>query len=286
MGRMDGMVAIVTGSSRGLGRAIARQFGREGATVVASARPRSPTGLPGTPDDTAQAIEAGGGAAVSIPCDVSDKDQVEAMVDAVTDRYGRIDVLVNNAGIMVIGETLMEIDEGRWDLSMGANVRGPYLMCRRVVPVMMKQGRGSIINIGSRMGYDHLRGGGVLYSSSKAALHMFSRILAEELREHNIAVNILNPGQPGQRGVIGDSLGPARLAPEGGPGRGGALRRVPRPAGRIIHDGRDGRQGRVRPDVGPRLLRRVKPGPPAIASCTITGKPWTSRGDDGEPVSG
>ncbi len=200
MDRMKGMVAIVTGSSRGLGRAIAREFGREGATVVASARPQSPTGLPGTPEDTAKAIEAEGGTAVSMPCDVSEMAQVRAMADAVMDRYGKIDVLVNNAGIMVIGESIMEIDEARWDLSMGTNVRGPYLMCRRVVPVMMKQGRGSIINIGSRMGYDHLRGGGVLYSSSKAALHMFSRTLAEELREYNIAVNILNPGSLASEG--------------------------------------------------------------------------------------
>ena len=200
MDRMKGMVAIVTGSSRGLGRAIAREFGREGATVVASARPQSPTGLPGTPEDTAKAIEAEGGTAVSMPCDVSDMAQVRAMADAVMDRYGKIDVLVNNAGIMVIGESIMEIDEAQWDLSMGTNVRGPYLMCRRVVPVMMKQGRGSIINIGSRMGYDHLRGGGVLYSSSKAALHMFSRTLAEELREYNIAVNILNPGSLASEG--------------------------------------------------------------------------------------
>ena len=200
MDRMKGLVAIVTGSSRGLGKAIALEFGREGATVVASARPKSPTGLPGTPSDTAQAIEKDGGTAVSMPCDVSNMAQVRAMVDAVVDRYGKIDVLVNNAGIMVIGESIMEIDEARWDLSMGTNVRGPYLMCRRVVPVMMKQGRGSIINIGSRMGYDHLRGGGVLYSSSKAALHMFSRTLAEELREHNIAVNILNPGSLASEG--------------------------------------------------------------------------------------
>ena len=200
MDRMKGLVAIVTGSSRGLGKAIAMEFGREGATVVASARPKSPTGLPGTPDDTAQAIEKDGGTAVSMPCDVSDIEQVRAMVEAVMDRYGKIDVLVNNAGIMVIGESIMEIDEARWDLSMGINVRGPYLMCRRVVPIMMKQERGSIINIGSRMGYDHLRGGGVLYSSTKAALHMFSLTLAEELREHNIAVNILNPGSLASEG--------------------------------------------------------------------------------------
>lgn len=200
MDLMKGMVTIVTGSSRGLGRAIAMEFGREGATVVASARPQSPTGLPGTQESTAKAIESEGGTAVSMPCDVSDIEQVRTMAEAVLDRYGTIDVLVNNAGIMVIGESLMEIDEARWDLSMGTNVRGPYLMCRRVVPIMMKQRRGSIINIGSRMGYDHLRGGGVLYSSTKAALHMFSLTLAEELREHNIAVNILNPGSLASEG--------------------------------------------------------------------------------------
>ena len=194
MDRMKGMVAIVTGSSRGLGRAIAKEFAGEGASVVVSARPSSPTGLPGSPDDTARAIEAAGGDAMSVACDVSDETQVRSMVEQVMDRYGKIDVLVNNAGIMVIGEGILEIDTARWDQSMAANVRGPYLMCRHVVPIMVKQGRGSIVNIGSRMGHDHLRGGGVLYSSTKAALHMFSFCLAEEFRDHNIAVNILSPG--------------------------------------------------------------------------------------------
>ncbi len=103
-------------------------------------------------------------------------------------------MLVNNAGIMVLGETILDIEPEQWDRSMAANLRGPYLCCRAVLPIMIDQGRGSIINIGSRMGSDHEQGGGVLYSSAKAAVHMFSQCLADEVREYNIAVNILSPG--------------------------------------------------------------------------------------------
>lgn len=192
--KMAGMVAIVTGASRGLGRAIAKEFAAEGATVVVSARGNSPTGLPGTAVETAQQIRSHGGQAMALTCDVTDEEQVAAMVDRTTEVYGRIDVLFNNAGIMVLGESLLEIDPDQWDQSVAANLRGPYLCCRAVLPTMIKQGRGSIINIGSRMGSDHQQGGGVLYSATKAAVHMFSLCLAEEVREHNIAVNILSPG--------------------------------------------------------------------------------------------
>ena len=194
MGKMDGLVAIVTGASRGLGRAISREYGRQGARVVVCARPASPTKLPGTSDETALAIEADGGDALAVPCDVTDEGQVKNVVDQAMDRYGRIDILVNNAGVMIIGESFLEVDPARWDEQMLINVRGPYLMCRYVLPVMMKQGQGSIINIGSRMGYDVIRGGGVPYATSKAALHMLSQSLAVEAKEHNIAVNVLVPG--------------------------------------------------------------------------------------------
>ena len=194
MGKLEGMVAVVTGSSRGLGRAIAKEFGREGAKVVVSARPRSPTGLPGTAEETAEDIRAAGGDAFHLDCDVGSEAQVSDMVGQVMERYGRIDVLVNNAGTMVIGETILEIEPAQWDQAVASNVRGPYLVCRAILPAMMEQRRGSIINIGSRMGNDAKLGGGVLYSSSKAALHMFSFCLADEVREYNIAVNILSPG--------------------------------------------------------------------------------------------
>ena len=192
--KMEGMVAIVTGASRGLGRAIAKEFAAEGAKVVVSARRSSPTGLPGTAVETAEQIREAGGEAMALTCDVSDEEQVVAMVSQTIDMYGQIDVLVNNAGVMVLGETLLDIDPEKWDQSVAANLRGPYLCSRSVLPWMIEQGRGSIINLGSRMGNDHTQGGGVLYSATKAAVHMFSFCLADEVREHNIAVNILSPG--------------------------------------------------------------------------------------------
>ena len=193
MGRMKGMVAIVTGASRGLGRAIAKEYAQEGASVVVSARPVSPTGLQGTIVETAEDIEAAGGTAFPLPCDVSDQVQVEEMVRKVMDRYGKIDVLVNNAGIMIVGESFLDIDPDRFDQLMAANVRGPFLTCKFVAPIMMEQRHGSIINIGSRMGVEHGAQTAV-YGASKAALHMFSFCLADELREYNIAVNVLSPG--------------------------------------------------------------------------------------------
>ena len=127
-------------------------------------------------------------------CDVTDEAQVNEMVRQAVERYGRIDVLFNNAGAMVLGETIMDIDAPRWEQLMRVNVNGPYLCSRAVLPTMMEQRRGSIINIGSRMATDPNQGGGVLYSASKAAVHMFSYCLADEVREYNIAVNILSPG--------------------------------------------------------------------------------------------
>ena len=194
MGQMDGMVAMVTGASRGLGRAIAREYAREGASVVISARRQSPTGLSGTLSETEADIRNAGGDVLAIDCDVTDEAQVNEMVRQAMERYGKIDVLFNNAGAMVLGESILEIDATRWEQLMRVNVNGPYLCTRAVLPAMMERRRGSIINIGSRMATDPKQGGGVLYSASKAAVHMFSLCLADEVREHNIAVNILSPG--------------------------------------------------------------------------------------------
>lgn len=194
MPRMDGLVAIVTGASRGLGRAVALEYAREGASVAICARKHSPTGLAGTLEGTTQAIRRSGGEVFSQDCDVTDPLQVGEMAARVMERYDHIDVLFNNAGAMVLGESIQNIDPERWEQLMRVNVTGPYLFSRAVLPAMMEQRRGSIINIGSRMATDPLQGGGVLYSASKAAVHMFSLCLAEEVKEYNIAVNILSPG--------------------------------------------------------------------------------------------
>ncbi len=103
MGKVDGLVAIVTGASRGLGRAIAKEYAREGAKVVACARSQSPTGLPGTLDETAAAIWADGGEVLPLAGDVTDEAQVEQLVRQAITKYGQIDVLFNNAGAMVLG---------------------------------------------------------------------------------------------------------------------------------------------------------------------------------------
>ncbi len=194
MGQMDGMVAIVTGASRGLGRAIAKEYAGEGASVVVCSRRQSPTGLAGTLEETVTDIKYAGGDVFAIDCDVTDEAQVNEMVRQATERYGKIDVLFNNAGTMVLGESILEIDAARWEQLMRVNVTGPYLCSRAVLPIMMELRRGSIINIGSRMATDPNQGGGVLYSASKAAVHMFSYCLADEVRDYNIAVNILSPG--------------------------------------------------------------------------------------------
>ena len=194
MKKMKDLVAIVTGASRGLGRAIAIEYARQGAKVVASARPHSPTGLDGTVEDTAAAIRDAGGEVLSLACDVTDGEQVAEMVRRTVDAFGRIDVLFNNAGVMSMGETIEDIDPDRWDLIMQTNTRGPYLCCRAALPTMISQRRGSIINVGSRAGNNPMGGGGVAYSASKAAVHMFTFCLAEEVRESNIAVNVLSPG--------------------------------------------------------------------------------------------
>ena len=194
MDSMSGLVAIVTGASRGLGRAIAEAYAQAGARVVVGARRCSPTGLAGTAGETVEAIRAAGGEAIASACDVTDERQVADMVEQTLARYRRIDVLCNNAGMMSMGETIGDIEPDRWDEIMRINTRGPYLCCRAVLPTMVAQRRGSIVNVGSRAGRDPGIGGSVAYGASKAALHMFTFCLAGEVREHNIAVNVLNPG--------------------------------------------------------------------------------------------
>ena len=148
MSQMDKMVAIVTGASRGLGRAIAKAYASEGASVVICARSQSPTGLAGTLEETARDIRSAGGDVLAIACDVTDESQVNEMVRQAMARYGKIDVLFNNAGAMVMGESILEIEPARWEQLMRVNVDGPYLCCRAVLPIMMGQQRGSIINMG------------------------------------------------------------------------------------------------------------------------------------------
>ena len=191
--KLEGQVAIVTGASRGLGRAVAMAYGKEGAKVVVTSRASSPTGLLGTAQETCEAIRSEGGEALAITCDSTDDLQVEEMTKKVIDRFGKVDYLVNNAGIMIPGEPFLDIDPARWDNLMATNITGPYLACRHVLPYMIARRQGHVINIGSGAASNH-RAGGSAYCSSKAALHLMSLCLAEEMKEHNIRVNVLDPG--------------------------------------------------------------------------------------------
>ena len=212
MAKMKGLVAVVTGASRGLGRAIAVEYARQGAKVVISARPQSPTGLAGTVEETAQAIRDAGGEVLSLACDVTDEGQVGNMIRQTVDSFGKLDVLFNNAGVMSMGETIEDIEPDRWDQIMRINTRGPYLCCRAALPAMIAQGRGSIVNVGSRAADNPKGGGGVAYSASKAAVHVFSFCLAKEVREHNIAVNVLSPGPMKSEGLGRHPVHQTRLA--------------------------------------------------------------------------
>jgi NAD(P)-dependent dehydrogenase (short-subunit alcohol dehydrogenase family) len=197
--QLDGRVAIVTGASRGIGKALARGLAAEGAAVVCAARTFAPgeSDLPGTVAETADLIDAAGGRALPVRCDVSHVDDLQALVDETVTHYGRVDVLVNNA----MAPTRASFDDAtleQWEASMAANVRSLFVLAKLVVPVMRSGGGGSIINISSG-GAEHTAApfmppGYLTYAVAKAAMERFTTGLAPELRGTGVSVNALRPG--------------------------------------------------------------------------------------------
>ena len=205
---LAGKVAIVTGSSRGIGKAIALGLALEGASVVVAARSETERDLaPGTIYATAAEIEALGGKALPVRCNVREEESIQAMVQQTLEAYGRIDVLINNAGIGTY-RPFLETTLREWDLVMDVNLRATYIACRAVAPVMVEHGRGSIINISSHaannifsstLSADSAEGiamMGQAYGVSKAAVERLSWGLSAELGQYNIAVNVLRPLRP------------------------------------------------------------------------------------------
>jgi NAD(P)-dependent dehydrogenase (short-subunit alcohol dehydrogenase family) len=194
-------VALVTGGSRGIGRAICLGFAERGAKVVAASRTEVDTSTgteftryaAGTVHDTARMIQAEGGSAMGIKCDVTQVDDIRHLVDVTLERFGRIDILVNNAGIDC-ESPVVDMDIDLLDRCLAVNVRAPLLLCKYALPGMLAQGSGSIfcISSGAARGY---RPGRVGYSMSKAALERMFMSLAEEVRPAGIAVNVLVPGR-------------------------------------------------------------------------------------------
>jgi NAD(P)-dependent dehydrogenase (short-subunit alcohol dehydrogenase family) len=194
-----GTVVVVTGASRGIGKGLAVGLAALGATVVCAARSEvaSPDGLPGTIHDTVREIEAGGGTALAIRCDIGEAQDIEQLVDDVMTRFGHLDGLVNNAMAptrSLFGESSVE----QWDTSMRVNVRSLYLLTRAVAPHMAAGGGGSIVNISSA-GAAHettpfMPPGYLFYSVAKAALERFTTAAAPELMPLGITINALRPG--------------------------------------------------------------------------------------------
>ena len=195
--KLDSKVAIVTGSSRGLGKAIAIGFAREGASVAVAARTEVDNKkLPGTIYQTVDEIKASGHDALAVRCNVADEQSVNDMVENVMAHFGHIDILVNNAGI-AYGATVLELPLKRWELVLRVNLTGTFLCARAVLPKMVEQRRGSIINISSIAATD-LEGQdftGLVYGVSKAGIERFTWGLAAEVGKDNIAVNTIKPKQ-------------------------------------------------------------------------------------------
>ncbi|HET6371484.1 MAG TPA: SDR family oxidoreductase [Nitrospiria bacterium] len=184
--QLSNRVAIVTGGSRGIGYSIAEAYLRAGARIAICAR------------DEVRLREAAGrlsrlGEVLAVPCDVSDLEQVSRMVEKTIDRFGRIDILVNNAGIGMTYGRVGEIDPQQWAYVIAVNLIGTFNCCHSVIPRMVKEGGGKIINL-KGYGADFPSPRVTAYGASKAAIVGFTRSLAREYKRSGITVNYLSPG--------------------------------------------------------------------------------------------
>lgn len=186
MQRLTGKVAIVTGSSSGIGKAIAMRFGEEGAKVVVAARRKALC------EQTAKKICAKGGEAFVIQADVSHETQVELLYEKTLQQYGRVDIAVHNAGIFG-GRRIAETTTKAFDEVMNVNLRGTFFCCRAAFKQMKAQGGGVIINMSSVAGVQAWAGTGI-YSASKHGVMALTKALAEEGRPFNIKVSAICPG--------------------------------------------------------------------------------------------
>ena len=186
-GRLDGKTAIVTGSSSGIGEGIARRFAAEGASVVTNSRSRERA------EATTESIRDTGGEAVAAEADVSQKSEVEALVDAAVSEFGSLDVMVNNAGISHI-DPVLEMPEEEWRRVIDVNLTGPFFGSQVAGERMAEQGDGGqIINVSSIFGSIGVQGRAP-YNASKGGLNNLTRNLAVELAEYDVGVNALAPG--------------------------------------------------------------------------------------------
>ena len=200
LGRLAGRTAIVTGGARGIGRHYSEALAAEGAGVVIA-------DISGGEDAARElASKYGANATMSVTCDVSREDQVKALMDKTVERFGKIDILVNNAALFApLHHTkVQDIDVELWDKVFAVNVRGSFLTVKYAVPHMIAKKYGKIVNIGSGTVYKGLPGM-LHYTASKGAIATFTRTLSRELGEHGICINTLAPGFTLSETVVADN---------------------------------------------------------------------------------
>jgi 2-deoxy-D-gluconate 3-dehydrogenase len=187
--RLDGKIAVVTGAGRGLGRAMALALAEAGCDIVAAARTRPEI------EETAELVRAKGRRSLVVPTDITNPASAQAMVDAAISEFGRIDILLNNAGGATagMGKPVEQVTDEEWRLGIDTNLSGTFYCCRAAIPHMLRQGGGKIINVTSGFG---LRGGrdNFMYTTAKAGLINFTRSLAMTYADRNIQANLIAPG--------------------------------------------------------------------------------------------
>lgn len=208
MSELTGKVALVTGSGRGIGRAIAIAFAKEGADLILASRTKEQI------DEVAEEIRALGRKVLAVPTNVTDRLEVDSMAEKVREEFGRLDILVNNAGGGIERNSILESDPKLWIEDVTVNCISAYIVSHGLVPLMIESGGGKVINVGSGMGHRPTASGSA-YHVGKAGMWMFTQCLAEEVWEHNITVNELIPGPvatklTGNRMKVG---GPPPFAP-------------------------------------------------------------------------
>lgn len=199
MKKLENKTALVTGAAAGMGKAIAQLFAREGANVVVADLKQPEI------DEVVNAIIKDGGKAVGVICNVANETEVSAMMDAAIKKYGTVDVLVNNAGVMDDFVPVDQVTNELWTRVMGVNVNGPFYACRLAIPVMLKQGGGVIVNIASIGGLCGSRAG-ISYTASKHALVGLTKNIGFTYAQKGIRCNAIAPG--GVNTNIGKNMHP------------------------------------------------------------------------------